>query len=115
MLGQGGMTNYEVLRAATIHGAEYIGMGDDLGSIEVGKLADLIVLEKDPLADIQNSQHVKYTMVNGRLYDTATMNEVGNYDRSRSKFYWELDGYNDNFEWHDETRSFSEFSCACRH
>ncbi len=115
MLGQGGMTNHEVLRAATIHGAQYIGMGDDLGSIEVGKLADLIVLEKDPLEDIQNSQYVNYTMVNGRLYDTSTMNEIGNRDLSRTKFYWELEGYNDNFEWHDETRGFSHPGCACRH
>lgn len=115
MLSQGGMTNYEVLRAATIHGAEYIGMGDDLGSIEVGKLADLILLENNPLEDIKNTENVTHTMVNGRLYDTSTMNEIGNSTSTRTKFYWELDGYNDNFEWHDETRSFDVPGCACRH
>lgn len=113
MLQQGGMTNYEALRAATIHGAEYIGMGKDLGSIEAGKLADIIVLDKDPLENIQNSQFVTHVMINGRLYDTSTMNEIGNYNRPRSKFYWEIDGYNDNFDWHSEAHGFSAPHCVC--
>ena len=110
MFKQGGMTNYEVLRAATQHGAAYIGMGEDLGTLEVGKLADLIVLDKDPLADIRNTQYVNYTMVNGRLYDTSTMNEIGNYDKPRSKFFWELEGYNANFDWHD---GIARPNCIC--
>jgi len=113
-LSQGGMTNEEVLRAATIHGAEYIGMEGHLGSLEVGKLADLIVLDKDPLEDIQNINSVIYTMVNGRLYDTETMNEIGNHDNPRTKFYWEQDGYNDNFEWHADTHTFTGISCSCQ-
>ena len=115
MLGQGGMTNYEALRAATIHGAEYIGMGKDLGSLEVGKLADLVVLDKDPMESLQNSQFVKYSMVNGRLYDVATMNEIGNTDRSRTKFYWEMDGFNDNFDWHDQGEISTRPNCICGH
>jgi imidazolonepropionase-like amidohydrolase len=115
MLGQGGMTNYEVLRAATLHGAQYIGMGDDLGSLEVGKLADLVVLDQNPLNNIQNTQTVKYTMANGRLYDVSTMNEIGNTDKPRSKFYWEIDGYNDNFNWHDETHGVMQPNCVCGH
>lgn len=114
-LSQGGMTNYEVLRAATIHGAEYIGMRKHLGSIETGKLADLIVLDKDPLQDIHNTQTVKYTMVNGRLYDTETMNEIGPKNKARSKFYWEQEGYNDNFSWHENTHSFFGIHCSCQH
>jgi imidazolonepropionase-like amidohydrolase/Tol biopolymer transport system component len=113
-LSQGGMTNKEVLHAATIHGAEYIGMEDHLGSLEEGKLADLIVLDKDPLKDIQNINSVIYTMVNGRLYDTETMNEIGNHDNPRSKFYWELDGYNDNFEWHARSHNFTGIKCSCQ-
>lgn len=89
MLQQGGMTNMEALRAATINCAEYLGMGSGVGSLKVGKLADLIVLDKNPLEDIQNSNSVKYTMVNGRLYDTETMNEIGNTIKPRTKFYWE--------------------------
>jgi len=114
-LSQGGMTNDEVLRAATIHGAEYIGMEDHLGSIEVGKLADIIVLDEDPQADIQNINSVIYTMVNGRLFETETMNEIGNHNNPRSKFFWEQDGHNANFEWHSESRNFSGISCSCQH
>ncbi len=115
MLQQGGMTNFEALRAATIHGAEYIGMGEDLGSLKTGKLADLVVLDQDPMVDIQNSQYVRYTMVNGRLYDVATMNETGNIEKPRSKFYWEADGYNDNFDWHAESGVHSRPHCVCGH
>jgi hypothetical protein len=113
MLQQGGMTNYEVLRAATIHGAQYIGMGDDLGSLEVGKLADLVVLDENPLDNIQNSQYVKYTMINGRLYDVSTMNEIGNTEKARSKFYWELEGFNNNFDWHDDSHGSVNSKCVC--
>ncbi|XOV95032.1 MAG: amidohydrolase family protein [Bacteroidota bacterium] len=113
-LALGGMTNYEVLRAATLHGAEYIGMDNDLGSLENGKLADLIVLDKDPLEDIENTQTTRYTMVNGRLYDTSTMDEVGNEDRKRSKFFWEQEGYNENFPWHDHSNGMMAPKCSCQ-
>jgi imidazolonepropionase-like amidohydrolase/Tol biopolymer transport system component len=89
MLAQGGMTPLQALRSATLSGAKYLGMDKDIGSLEVGKLADLIVLEKNPLADIRNTESVKYVMVNGRIYDAATMDEVGNRPRKRAKFYWE--------------------------
>ena len=101
MLQQGGMTNHEALQAATINGANYIGAGNDIGSLKVGKLADLIVLDKNPLEDIRNSDSVIYTMVNGRLYDTETMNEIGNYPKERTKFYWENNKYNKAFPWHE--------------
>ena len=114
-LSQGGMSNYEVLRAATIHGAEYIGMEESIGSIEVGKLADLIVLDADPLVDIYNTNSVHYTVINGRVFDSATMNQVGNYDVKRLPFFWELEGYNDNFDWHSETNSFTTTHCSCGH
>ncbi|MGB0524537.1 MAG: amidohydrolase family protein, partial [Flammeovirgaceae bacterium] len=113
MFEQGGMTNLEALRAATLNGAFYLGLDDDIGSLEVGKLADLIVLDKNPLENIRNTEFVKYTMMNGRLYDAATLNEMGNYDKKRSKFYWELPNFNTNFEWHDETNSFSTPKCGC--
>ncbi len=114
-LALGGMTNFEVLMAATLHGAEYIGMGDHLGSLESGKLADLIVLDADPLEDIENTQFVKYTMVNGRLYDTETMNEIGNEEKARNKFYWEQEGYNDSFPWHEHTHGLMQPKCSCQH
>lgn len=114
MLQQGGMTNMEALQAATINGARYIGAGEDLGSLEEGKLADLIVLDKNPLEDIRNTNSVRYTMVNGRLYDTETMNEIGNEPKKRGKFYWENNRYNASFPWHEETQSFTRPTCGCQ-
>ena len=113
MLAQGGMTPLQALRAATLNGAHYLGLDNDIGSLEVGKLADLIVLDKNPLENIQNTEFVKYTMINGRLYDAATLNEIGNYDKKRGKFFWELPKFNPNFEWHDETHGFALPKCGC--
>jgi Tol biopolymer transport system component/imidazolonepropionase-like amidohydrolase len=89
MLQQGGMTNMEALEAATIAGARYLGLDKELGSIEAGKLADLVVLNRNPLETIRNSDSVQMVMVNGRLYDAATLNELGNHPRRRKPLYWE--------------------------
>jgi len=86
---QGGMTPMEALRCATLWGAQYIGLDRDLGSLEPGKLADLIVMEKNPLENIRDSESIRYVMLNGRLYDASTMNELGNHPHQRSPFYWE--------------------------
>nr|WP_298930492.1 amidohydrolase family protein [uncultured Allomuricauda sp.] len=113
MLKAGGMTNMEALKAATINGAQYIGMGEEIGSLKVGKLADLIVLDENPLENIENTNSVRYTMVNGRLYDTETMNEIGNEPKERSQFYWENNRYNQAFPWHEQTQSFTIPGCSC--
>ena len=89
MLQQGGMTNHQALQAATIAGAQYLGMDKDLGSLEPGKLADLVVFDGNPLADIRQSQTVRMVMVNGRLYDAATLNQVAPTTQERPKLYWE--------------------------
>ena len=89
MFAQGGMTPLEAIRAGTLDGAKYLGLDGDVGSLEPGKLADLVVLDKDPLSDIRNTETVVYTMINGRLYDAATMNQIGNHPKQRGKFYWE--------------------------
>ena len=92
MLQQGGMTAHEALRCATLGGARYLGLDGDLGSLEPGKLADFIVLDRDPLADIRNSESVRWTIVNGRVYDAMRMDEIGNHPRPRAAFFWEREG-----------------------
>ncbi len=89
MMKQGGMDEMRALRAATLNGAKYLGMDGEIGSLEVGKLADLVVLDANPLDNIRNSEHVRYVMVNGRIFDAWSMNEIGNYPRQREPFYWE--------------------------
>jgi imidazolonepropionase-like amidohydrolase len=77
------------LRAATIDPAIHLGFDADLGSIETGKLADLVILEGDILADIENSDEIGMIMLNGRLYDAETMNETVTGDRVRGAYFWE--------------------------
>jgi Tol biopolymer transport system component len=74
-MGSGGASNHDVLRAATIYGAEAIGFDKDLGTVEAGKLADILVLDEDPLVDLRNSVKLRYVMKNGRLYDANTLAE----------------------------------------
>ncbi|MCR8921845.1 amidohydrolase family protein [Dasania sp. GY-MA-18] len=89
LMAEGGMSAERVLRAATLNGAKTLGLDNDIGSLTVGKLADLIVLEKNPLENILNSKTVVQVMIGGRLYDSYSMNEIGNYNRPRARFYWE--------------------------
>ena len=89
MMAQGGMTPLQALRTATLSPAKTLGLDDSLGSINVGKLADLVVVDGDISQNIRVSDKVDYTMVNGRLYNAETMNEVGHYDNKRAKFYFE--------------------------
>ena len=90
MLTQGGFSHFEALRAATIDGADYIGFGRQLGSLEPGKRADLVVLDGNPLEDIRASASTALVMVNGRLFDVnADMAEVGGRQRPAPEFYWQ--------------------------
>ncbi|MEO8449904.1 MAG: amidohydrolase family protein, partial [Gemmatimonadota bacterium] len=84
----GGMSTHDALRAATILGAEAIGMSADLGSIETGKLADLVVLEKSPLENIRNTTTIRYVMKNGRLYDGNTLDELWPTPRALPEPVW---------------------------
>lgn len=101
MFTQGGMSNHDALKAATINGAYSLGLDDEIGSLVAGKLADLIVMDKNPLADIHNTESIKYTMVNGRLFDAETMNEIGNYNIKRTPFYWENRKNASTFSWNE--------------
>ena len=85
----GGLSEHDALRVATILGAEAIGYGNDLGSLEEGKLADLIILDRDPLEDIRNTNSVRKVMKNGRLYDADTLDELWPRERSLPSFRWQ--------------------------
>ncbi len=86
----GGATPHEALKIATINGAKYLGMDKDIGSLEVGKLADLVVIDGDVLSDIRVSDRVTQVMINGRVYDANTMNEIGATPKSRQPLFFEL-------------------------
>ena len=87
-IASGGMEPHDALRVATILGAEAIGLDGDVGSLEPGKLADLVVLEADPLADIRNTNRIESVMVNGRLYDADTLAETYPRQRELEPMWW---------------------------
>jgi hypothetical protein len=83
-----GMTPREVLKAATIDGATIIGFEKDLGSLEAGKLADLVVLDKNPLDDIHNTTAIRYVMKNGELFEADTLTQIWPERKDPPVFWW---------------------------
>lgn len=101
MMQQGGMSTLQALKTATINPAISLGLDESLGSIRVGKLADIIVLDKNPLDDIYNTESIRWVMANGRLFDAETMNEIGLHPVQRGPFYWELNKASEAFPYHE--------------
>jgi Tol biopolymer transport system component/imidazolonepropionase-like amidohydrolase len=90
LMEQGGFSAWEAIRGATIDGATHLGMGKQIGSIEVGKLADLAIIDGNPLDNLRRSEYVSYTVINGRIYSAETMNELGSKDKRAPFFFEEL-------------------------
>jgi hypothetical protein len=84
----GGMSTHDALRVATIFGAEAIGLDQDLGSIEAGKLADLVIMEKNPLTDIRNTDSIGLVMKNGELFEAETLNQIWPVQKALGPQYW---------------------------
>ena len=76
MLASGGMTPHEVLKCATVNGSKIVGRPDELGTIEPGKLADLVIFDKNPLDDIHNTNTIHWVMKNGEVFEGDTLNQV---------------------------------------
>lgn len=89
MLVQGGMSPHQALQSGTREGAAYLGMEADLGTLEIGKLADLMVIRGNPLADIRTSDQVAYTVLGGRVYDADQMSEVWPEPSAPAALYWQ--------------------------
>ena len=86
---RGGMSPLQALSTATTEPARHLGFDKDIGSLEEGKLADLVILSNNPLDDIRNTDKIEHVMQGGRLYEAATMNEVVTGDKQRLPYYWE--------------------------
>ena len=84
---QGGFTPHQALEIATINGYRHHGLDHELGSIEVGKLADMVILEKNPLDDIRNTRSIKYVMKNGVLYSGEDASRIYPIPQPSKKLY----------------------------
>ncbi|MGE0812233.1 MAG: amidohydrolase family protein [Vicinamibacterales bacterium] len=87
-LGSGGLTPHETLKVITIFGAEALGMQQDVGSLEAGKLADIVVLDANPLVNLRNTNTVRYVMKNGELFEADTLNTIWPAAKTLPKPFW---------------------------
>jgi imidazolonepropionase-like amidohydrolase len=71
-----GLPPLDALRAATINPARYLGREAEMGSVEKGRLADLVLLDANPLEDIRNTRQVRAVVLNGRFFDRAQLDAM---------------------------------------
>ena len=104
---QGGFTPYEAIRAATLHGAEYLGLDQDLGRIQKGLLADIAMIKGNPLKEMKTSEHVQWIMINGQLYDAFTLKRLEPSPADPPAIFLKKDGTQAD----DPTRKQGECGC----
>ncbi|MGB3152426.1 MAG: amidohydrolase family protein [Maribacter sp.] len=88
-VASGGMENMKALKVATIIGAQALGLDGDIGSLVPGKLADIVVLDKNPLEDLRNTNTLTHVIKNGKVHDANTLDEVWPEEKKQDKFNWQ--------------------------
>ena len=88
-VASGGMKNLDALKVATIHGAKALGLDTDLGTIQPGKIADILIMDKNPLENLRNTNSLKYVIKNGVLYDASTLDEIAPKKKKAPVFHWQ--------------------------
>jgi hypothetical protein len=92
LLVEAGLSPLEALQACTVNPAEFLNVADSLGTVQTGKLADLVLLDADPLADIRNTARIRAVVLNGRLLTRSDLDGLlaagrGDRDLRRSGFF----------------------------
>ena len=88
-VASGGMKNIDALKIATIKGTEALGLDNDLGSLESGKIADILIMDKNPLDNLRNTNTLTHVIKNGIVYDANTLDEVAPVAKKAEKFNWQ--------------------------
>ena len=88
-VASGGMKPLDALKVATLLGAEALGLDNDLGSLKAGKLADLVILDANPLENLRNTNTIRFVVKNGRMYEGDSLDEVWPRQKEGPHYSWQ--------------------------